>query len=238
MNTLSILRLFLAFTLSFLLRDSLARPFVVHDIELNEDLMMASPALVVPVAPAASLTGGRAVKSTVSVDESSARPTPASQASFSTDRPPLKVRDFRDWLQNHTDDYRDQMLFYSGYTTLANNHERTPIWKFLKAFQNRFPLKSIFSLVEDWKGIPFPEEWSPEPDWVEASVAMADFSRGKVFAFFGREVEPDSFWYRDEFPALKGNAEVTEIERYILNEDGRTFEGPIVIWPEKPEPQT
>jgi hypothetical protein len=191
------------------------------------------PKLAVPLAGRPSAALARNKPEAFHVHEPSARPAPAPQTSFSTDRPPLKVRDFKAWLKNHTNEYRDQLLYYSGYTTLAETNERTPVYKVIEAFQRKFPLKSIMSLVVDWKGIPSPEGWSPEPEWADASVAMADFSRGRVVVLFGREVEPDSFWYKYELPALKGNPNVTEIQQYVLNEDGRTFEGPKIYWPEK-----
>ncbi|KAJ2936094.1 hypothetical protein H1R20_g1000, partial [Candolleomyces eurysporus] len=163
----------------------------------------------------------------------SAPPAPKPQTPFSTDRPPLTVPDFKAWLKNHTSEYRDQMLFYSGYTTLTDSGQRTPVYKFIEAFEKQLPVKSIFSLLVDWQGVPFPEEWSKEPDWVDASVAVADLSQGKVVVLFGREVEPDSFWYKYELPALKESPEVSEVQAYVLNEDGQTFEGPKRVWPEE-----
>ncbi|KAG6906358.1 hypothetical protein DXG01_014312 [Tephrocybe rancida] len=58
-------------------------------------------------------------------------------------------------------------------------------------------------------------------DWKDISRRFAGAVSGQVYVLLGKEIRKDSVWLKDEAPALKANKEVTGIEVWEIDTDGK-----------------
>ncbi|RXW18858.1 hypothetical protein EST38_g6997 [Candolleomyces aberdarensis] len=141
----------------------------------------------------------------------------------------LTVSALGTWLRSNAPRFKNKMLFNSGYTQVGSSKQ--PVLKTVASFEQKNGLMSLSSLLKD-KGPPPPKGWTRWNHWARASEAMASVAQGRVTVLLGEQVDPNSIWHKFEFPALKANRQVTEVQRYVLNKDGK-LEGPTKIWPDK-----
>ncbi|KAG6906362.1 hypothetical protein DXG01_014316 [Tephrocybe rancida] len=58
-------------------------------------------------------------------------------------------------------------------------------------------------------------------DWKDISRRFASAVSGQVYVLLGKKINKDSVWLKDEAPALNANEEVTGIEVWEIDEDGK-----------------
>ncbi|KAJ2922283.1 hypothetical protein H1R20_g14813, partial [Candolleomyces eurysporus] len=141
----------------------------------------------------------------------------------------LTVSALRAWLGSNASRFKDKMLFNSGYTLVGNSKQ--PVLKKVPSFEQEKGLVSLASLLKD-KGPPPAKGWTRWNHWARASQAMASVAQGRVTVLLGEQVDPNSIWHKIEFPALKANGQVTEVQKFVLKKNGN-LEGPTKIWPNK-----
>ncbi|KAG6864555.1 hypothetical protein C0991_008698 [Blastosporella zonata] len=133
----------------------------------------------------------------------------------------LTTKAFVAWLQKNPSSRAP--VFWTGKTGGVSTKDAADLLKTNAAITGRAGGYTVLDAVQK-SGIQT-SDWTWGEDWSAACAAFAAFSQPvekRAFLVYGKEVQPVlNIWKNDEWPSLLRNSHITDVETYLMGEDGK-----------------